>query len=143
MTRTIPLVLASILLSVLSATSQEKAMDVCALLKSERKYDGKIVVVTGYVRATQHLTAIRSEGCPRSVIIRYKSDAQPDEFVAGVEDTRLWLDPRPFRVTVEGRFQRRVRGPLGYFSRIEVTRALSWDFIGEKTTVNPPVQKPQ
>ncbi|MCJ7503986.1 MAG: hypothetical protein MUP80_13145, partial [Acidobacteriia bacterium] len=87
--------------------------------------------------------AIRSEGCSRSVIMRFDYDSTPHDFVAGVESKRLWLDPRPFRVTVEGRFRKRVRGWLSYVSRIEVTKALSWEFIGEKTTANPPVQKPQ
>ena len=143
MTRTIPLILASILLSVVSATGQEKALDVCTLLKSARKYDGKIVVVTGYVQASQHLTGIRSEGCSRGVVLWIDRDSTPDDFVAGIDDKRLQLDPRPFRVTVEGRFRKRVRGWLSYVSRIEVTKALSWEFIGEKTTANPPVQKPQ
>ena len=142
MTKAILLIFVSVCL-VSPGKSQDKAMDVCTLLRSAKSHEGKIVLVTGFITADQHSTAIGSEGCYRHVIVRYKSDSQPHDFVAGVEDKRLKLDPRPFRVTVEGRFQRRVRGPLGYFSRIEVTRALSWEFIGEKKPANPPVQKPQ
>jgi len=143
MTRTIPLILASILLSVVSATGQEKALDVCTLLKSARKYDGKVVLVAGSVLVAQNATAIGSEGCSRAVILSFDRDSTPHDFVAGVDGRRLGLDPRPFRVTVEGRFRRHVRAPLGYVSRIEVTKALSWEFIGEKKPANPPVQKPQ
>ena len=136
MTKVILLIFVSVFL-VNPAKSQDKAMDVCTLLRSAKSHDGKTFLVTGFITADQHSTAIGSEGCFRHVIMRYETDSQPHEFVAEVEDKRLKLDPRPFRVTVEGQFHRHVRVPLGYVSRIEVTRALSWEFVDEKTTVTP------
>jgi hypothetical protein len=129
MTRTVPLIFASVLLLAISACGQGAALDVCTLLKSAKKHDGKTVIVTGFVSADQHSTAIGSEGCTRVVILRYARDSQPPDFISGVEDKRLKLDPRPFLVTVEGTFMARVCLQLGCISRIEVSRVRKSGFV--------------
>jgi hypothetical protein len=63
----------------------------------------------------------------------YDIDSMPKDFVSAITDKRLRLDSRPLGVTVKGKFSAHVRAPLGYINRIEVTKALHWEFIGEKT----------
>jgi len=58
----------------------------------------------------------------------------PHHFISAITDRRLRL--RPLKVTVEGRFRRNVPAPVGWVSRIEISKALSWKFVGEKTTQN-------
>lgn len=123
-----------LIVPVTAVTQGQESMDVCSLVKSAKQYDGKTVVVSGFARADRHLTGIQGDGCP-CVIISYDAESVPHEFANGIEDKRLKLDLRPFKVTVEGKFKRRVKAPLGYVSRIEVDKVLYWEFIGEKASV--------
>lgn len=121
----------------LVAAEGQESMDVCALVNAAKQYDGKTVVATGFIRADHHLTGIQGEGCSRVIVIRYDRDMVPQEFADGIEDKRLRLDPRRFNVTVEGKFESKVRAPLGYISRIEITKVLHWEFVGGKTPAKP------
>ncbi len=121
----------------LAPAKGQESEDACALVKSAKQYDGKTVVVTGFARVDRHLTALQGEGCSQVIVIRYDRQSVPHEFADGIEDKRLKLDPRPFKVTVEGRFESKVKAPLGYISRIEVARVLRWNFVGEKTSAKP------
>jgi hypothetical protein len=58
----------------------------------------------------------------------------PHDFISAITDRRLRL--RPLKVIVKGRFRRNVPAPLGRVSHIEISKALSWKFVGEKTTQN-------
>jgi hypothetical protein len=104
-------------------------LDVCGLLKSPGPHNRKTVIVTGLILADRHSTGIVGDGCNEGIVIGYDVDSQPKQFVDGIEDKRQKLDPRPFKVTVEGKFSDHVRAGLGYISRIDVTRALHWKFI--------------
>jgi hypothetical protein len=121
-----------------AAGSQESPVDACELLKAAKRYDGKTVVVSGFIYGDQHSQGIGGEGCSGGIVVRYDIDSMPHDFVSAVFDKRLRLDLRPLKVTVKGRFRTHVSAPLGYISRIEVSKALSWEFIGQKTTSNPP-----
>jgi len=104
-------------------------IDVCGLLKSAKQHDGRTVIVTGFIFADRHSTGMSGEGCFGGIVIRYDSDLAPHDFVDGVEAKRGRLDSRPFKVTIEGQFSSHIRGRLGYFSRIEVTKVLHWEFV--------------
>jgi len=122
-----------VVVPVIAVAEDQKSIDVCSLLRSGKQYDGKTVVVSGFVRADRHLTGIQGDGCP-CVIISYDRESVPHEFTNGIEDKRLKVDSRPFKITVEGKFKRRVKAPLGYVSRIEVDKVVHWEFIGEKAS---------
>jgi len=117
-----------------AAGGQESPMEVCDLLKSAKQFDGKVVVVSGLIYAGEHSEGIGGEGCAQDLTISYDIDSMPHDFVSAITDKRLRLNSRPLKVTVKGRFRRRVPAPLGHVSRIEISKALSWQFIGEKTT---------
>jgi len=104
-------------------------LSVCELLEHAKQYEGRVVTVRGRVIADMHSTAIAEDACGRAVVIRYDVKAQPEAFVEGVEAKRGLMDKRPFVVTVMGRFKARVRGSFGYFSRVEVSRALEYKFV--------------
>jgi hypothetical protein len=106
----------------------QEPMGVCGLLKSANRYDHKTVVVSGFVYADHHWTLIEEKGCSGGIVISYDSDLAPHDFVDGVEAKRGRFASRPFQVTVEGKFSSRVKGPLGYLRRIEVTKVLHWEF---------------
>jgi hypothetical protein len=120
--------------SMLSAGGgQESSVDVCELLGSAKRFDGKVVLVSGFIHAGGHSEGIDGKGCSQGVAITYDIDSMPKDSVSAITDKRLRLDSRPLTVTVKGRFKGHVRAPLGYISRIEVTKAVHWEFIGEKT----------
>jgi hypothetical protein len=98
----------------------------------------KTVVVTGFVLADRHSAGITSEGCSQGVIIWYAVGSLPKEFALGVEAKRYGLDRRPLKVTVEGKFFRNIRGPLGFFDRIEVRKVLCWKFLQESKREGAP-----
>ena len=81
-----------------------------------------------------HSEGIGGDRCSQGLTISYDMGSMPQDFVSAITDKRLRLDLRPLKVTVKGRFRRRVPAPLGYVSRIEISKALSWEFVGEKTT---------
>ena len=113
-------------------TARAPELNICELVKSPEQYDRKIIVLTGLVYADIHSTGIRGEECQEGVIIRYDVNSAPPGFVDGIEVKRGGLDARPFRVKVKGKFFARVKGPLGYLRRLEVTNVLDWQFIGQK-----------
>ena len=76
------------------------------------------MIAVGFVYADIHSTDIKGEKCQGGVVIRYYVDSSPHDFVSGVEGVRRRLDPRRFKVTVQGKFSARVPGRLGYFRRI-------------------------
>jgi len=117
-----------------AAGGQESPVDVCDVLKSAKQFDGKFVVVSGFIYAGGHSEGIGGDRCSQGLTISYDMGSMPQDFVSAITDKRLRLDLRPLKVTVKGRFRRRVPAPLGYVSRIEISKALSWEFVGEKTT---------
>lgn|ERR1700686_4509859 len=120
------------LVLVSSAHAQQPPTAVCDLVKSPRRYNHKAVIAAGFVYADIHSTGIEGEGCSGGVVIRYDVKSVPSGFVNGVEAKRGRLDKRRFKVTLEGKFDARVPGRLGYFRRIEVMKVLSWEFVDDK-----------
>jgi len=108
--------------------SDSHPLNVCTLSRYAKRYDGRKVVVTGFVRADRHITGIQSDGCSHLVVIRYDRRSAPPKFVNGVEDKRLNLNPRRFRVIIEGVFKRQIKAPFGTVSRIDVARVLEFGF---------------
>src|SRR5256885_1727750 len=94
-----------------AAGGQESRVDVCDVLKSAKQFDGKFVVVSGFIYAGGHSEGIGGEGCSGGLTISYDMGSMPQDFVSAITDKRLRLDLRPLKVTVKGRFRRRVPAP--------------------------------
>ena len=45
--------------------AQESPVNVCELLKSAKQFDGKVVVVSGFIDAAGHSEGIAADGSPR------------------------------------------------------------------------------
>jgi len=133
----------ALLIFMFGRAAAEEQIGVCELLRSAKVLDGRIVTVTGLVKADQHLKGLVENGCSGGVVMIYAVDRMPPEFVAAITDKRLRLDLRPLKVSVRGRFKSHVPGQLGYTSQIEVRQALSWEFIGEKSAAPPPMVTPE
>ena len=121
-----------------AAYAQDPGLEVCKLIKGAKRYDGKTVTVTGFVRGGGHLVGIYGDSCSRGVVISYNAHAVPQAFASGIEAKRLNLDPRPLKVTVKGRFMRKARAPSGYIDRLDVAEVLWIEFIGDKQPVSEP-----
>jgi hypothetical protein len=113
-------------------------MDICKVIAAPALFDGRVIVVYGFIYAGGHDEGIEGDTCSRGAAISYNIDSMPKDFVSAITDKRLRLDLRPLKVTVEGRFRKRVPARLGHVSRIDVSKALSWEFVGDKTTSQQP-----
>jgi hypothetical protein len=109
-------------------------VNVCELLKSAKQFDGKVVVVSGFIYAAGHSEGIAADGSPRidpfhmtliGCLTTSFLPSQTDAFACG--PSRLLS-----RDDSGGMFPH----PLGRVSHIEISKALSWKFVGEKTTQN-------
>lgn len=125
-----------------AAHGQSSVIKICDLLKSPERYDHKTLVTTGFVYADIHSTGIEGEGCLGGIVIRYDVNSVPSAFVKGIEAKRGRFDTRRFKVTLQGKFDARVRGPLGYIRRMDVTKVVNWAFVEGNAPANIGLHRP-
>ncbi|HJX83831.1 MAG TPA: hypothetical protein VJ723_05770 [Candidatus Angelobacter sp.] len=128
----IPCLMLVIALQFSSAPKEPNTVGICTVISNANRFDGKIVRVTGTLHADFHSTAIGNEKCDRSAVLNFSSKNESSpwmSFYDGVAKQSASLDTRPFVVTLEGKFRKRVCPQKDFcFSRIAVTRIVEASF---------------
>ena len=131
------LLLASLCLAATAGSTQVQAVprvSICELSAHPTKYQGKIVVATGQLDVSSFLPhgglLLTSEECSagaalvESSTMQKSTTAETEAFRSGWDSKWGCMDPRPFVVTVKGRFEI-PRGPSGPFRRVVAYKILS------------------
>jgi hypothetical protein len=88
-------------------------LDVCDLLNSADKYDGKIVTMRGSVKASYHWTLLSGKVCNGAIALADSASLTKDplyrKYSAEVRAVRTAPSPTHLRVVLRGRFHSRTR----------------------------------